>query len=218
MATMIRAMFSKLRQYFVSGFILMLPIFLTFWVLSILFRISDGFLGGFINAFLYDNYGYRIPGLGIFIMVLLVLAVGALASNVFARRIFPNMEHWLLRFPIVRSIYPPAKQLTQFMFSEKKDQQFSRTALVRWPHKDCFTLGFITRTGLENSGFKKGGKYHTVFIPTVPNPITGFITIFEEQDIVFLDLGVDEALKMIFSGGVVSPNVFKTKSPDSYTT
>ena len=213
MAGVIRAVFSKLRQYFVSGFILMLPIFLTFWVLWVLFRISDGFLGGFINAYLYANYGYRIPGLGIFIMVILVLAVGALASNVFARRIFPDMERWLLRFPIVRSIYPPAKQLTQFMFSERKDQRFNRTALVHWPHQDCYTIGFITNSGMENQKFKAGSRYYTVFVPTVPNPITGFIAIFEEQDMIFLDLGVDEALKLIFSGGVVSPKMFKTAPP-----
>jgi uncharacterized membrane protein len=210
MNSLLKKIVSRLRQYFVSGFILMLPIFLTMWVVMILFRISDGFLGGFINDYLHENYGYRVPGLGIFIMVVLIFAVGALASNVFARRIFPDLERWLLRFPIVRSIYPPAKQLTQYMFSDKKDQRFDRTALVHWPHQGCYTLGFITNTDINSDNFASPNKMYGVFIPTVPNPITGFICFYEEKDIIFLELGVDEALKMIFSGGVVSPKMFKT--------
>lgn len=199
------------RQYFVAGLVLMLPIFLTLWVLLVLFRISDNFLGGFINGFLQAKYGYQFPGLGLLIMLFLIMGAGFLATNIFARRFFPDMERWLLKFPLVKNIYPPAKQLSQFIFSNKTQRGFKKAVLVEWPSKGILTLGFITNTEIKGDRFPEGERVYAVFVPTVPNPITGFFGLYKEKDIVFLDLEVDEALKMIISGGVISPSYLREK-------
>jgi uncharacterized membrane protein len=205
--------FSKFRQYFFSGLAILFPVFVTLWVLKILFQISDGFLGDFINNYLYDEYGYRIPGLGIFIMVSLILMTGYLTNKVFARRFFPEIERWLLKFPLVRNIYPSAKQLSKFIFNESSKAKFSRAALVPWPHQDCYTLGFIMNEDITCDRNSDGQKYYTVFVTTVPNPLTGFISLYKVEDTILLDIKVDEALKVIISGGVISPKVFHTQKP-----
>lgn len=205
--------FTKLRQYFIAGLAIMFPVFVTLWVLKILFQISDGFLGDFINNYLYEAYDYRIPGLGLLIMVSLILLAGYLTNKVFARRFFPVLERWLLKFPLVRNIYPSAKQLSKFFFTETSKAKFSRAVLVSWPHQECYTLGFIMNEEITSDHFNDGGKYYTVFVPTVPNPLTGFISLYKEKDVILLDMQVDEALKVIISGGVISPKVFKIQKP-----
>jgi uncharacterized membrane protein len=207
--------FSKFKQYFISGLAILFPVFVTLWVLKILFQISDGFLGDFINNYLYDVYGYRIPGLGIVIMVALIVLAGYLTNKVFARRFFPEIERWLMKFPLVRNIYPSAKQLSKFIFSESSKAKFNRAVLVHWPHRDCYTLGFIMNEDISRDCDANGQKYYTVFVPTVPNPLTGFISLYKVEDAILLDMTVDEALKVIISGGVISPKVFKTQPPAS---
>ena len=205
--------FSKFKQYFISGLAILFPVFVTLWVLKILFQISDGFLGDFINNYLYDVYGYRIPGLGIVIMVSLIVLAGYLTNQVFARRFFPELERWLMKFPLVRNIYPSAKQLSKFFFNESSKAKFNRAVLVPWPHQDCLTLGFIMNEDITCERFSDGQKYYTVFVTTVPNPLTGFISFYRVEDTILLDMKVDEALKVIISGGVISPKVFKTQPP-----
>lgn len=205
---------SKLRQYFVSGFMLMLPIFLTFWVLLILFRISDGFLGDFINNYLAQQYGYRIPGLGILIMLILIISAGVLATNVVARRFFPEIERWLLKFPLVRNIYPPAKQLSEFIFTHKNQSGFKKTVLIEFPRKGSYTFGFITNAEIEVEAFTNDRKFYSIFVPNVPNPLTGFLLLLPKEELIFLDIGIDQALKLIVSGGVVSPKIFKNLKGD----
>lgn len=203
-------LFTKLRQYFIAGLAVMFPVFITLWILKILFRVSDGFLGDIINNYLYEEYGYRIPGLGLLIMVSLILLAGYLTNKVFARRFFPEIERWMLKFPLVRNIYPSAKQLSKFFFTETSKAKFSRAVLIPWPHQDCYTLEFIMNEEITSDSFKTGGKYYTIFVPTVPNPLTGFISLYKEKDTILLDMQVDEALKIIISGGVISPKIFKT--------
>ncbi len=205
--------FSKFKQYFLSGLAILFPVFVTLWILKILFQISDGFLGSFINDYLYAEYGYYIPGLGIVIMVLLILLAGYLTNKVFARRFFPKFERWLMKFPLVRNIYPSAKQLGMFIFNESSKAKFSRAVLVPWPHQDCYTLGFIMNEEITCDRFTAGQKYYTVFVTTVPNPLTGFISFYKTEDTILLDIKVDEALKIMISGGVISPKVFKTQPP-----
>ncbi|MDD5259453.1 MAG: DUF502 domain-containing protein [bacterium] len=205
--------FSKFKQYFLSGLAIMFPVFVTLWVLKILFQVSDGFLGGFVNDYLYAEYGYYIPGLGILIMVSLIVLAGYLTNKVFARRLFPEIERWLMKFPLIRSIYPSAKQLSKFIFNESSKAKFSRAALVPWPHQNCYTLGFVMNEEISCERFPKSQKYYTVFVTTVPNPLTGFISFYKEEDTILLDIKVDEALKVIISGGVISPKVFKPQAP-----
>ncbi|MDD5492829.1 MAG: DUF502 domain-containing protein, partial [bacterium] len=201
------------KQYFISGLAILLPIFVTLWVLKILFQISDGFLGDFINNYLYDVYGYRIPGLGILIMVSLILLAGYLTNKVFARRFFPEIERWLMKFPLVRNIYPSAKQLSKFIFSESSKAKFNRAVLVHWPGQGSYTLRFIMNEDITFDFDTDGQKYYTVYVPTVPNPLTGFIMFYKVEDTILLDMKVDEALKVVISGGVISPKAFKVQPP-----
>lgn len=210
-----KELFTKLRQYFIAGLAIMFPVFVTIWIMRILFRISDGFLGDIINNYLNEEYGYRIPGLGLLIMVSLILMAGYLTNKVFARRFFPEIERWMMKFPLVRNIYPSAKQLSKFFFTETSKARFSRAALVPWPHQDCYTLGFIMNEEINCDRFADGGNHYTVFVPTVPNPLTGFISLYKEKDVILLDMQVDEALKVVISGGVISPKIFKTYTPPS---
>ena len=191
---------NKLKRYLLTGLIVLLPVVLTAYVLIAIFRFSDGILGRFIEGLI----GFYIPGIGFVLSLVIVLFTGFLTTVLLGKRIFIVIENMFLKFPLVRQIYPSAKQIINFLFSKDK-LQFKKVVLIEYPRKGIWSLGFITNETVQEIKTKTGQDLLNVFIPSSPGPITGYIMFVPKKDIIFLDMTIEDALKLIISDGVVNP-------------
>jgi uncharacterized membrane protein len=194
-----------LRRYFVTGLAALFPVVVTVFLVWQIFQFADGLLGQFL--------GFQIPGLGLVLTILVILAVGVLSVHFFGRLLFRTIEFWLIRLPLVRKIYPPVKQLAQFLFDEEKRQEaLRRVVLVQYPRAGAYSIAFVT----NESQTTVNGKPQTLvtcLIPNPPSPFTGPIIFVPIEDVVTLDLSVEDAVKLIVSGGVVAPPLEAAKRP-----
>ncbi len=184
-----------LRRYFVTGLATLFPGAVTLYLLVAIFRFSDGLLGRYL--------GSKIPGLGLVLTLLITLAVGVLSSHFIGRLVFPTLEHWFTRLPFVRQIYPAVKQLTQFLFSKGEHASFQRVVLVAYPRPGSYSLAFVTheeRTSITGTP----ENLLTLLVPTPPSPFSGPLLFVPEREVISLKMSVEEALKLVVSGGVIS--------------
>ncbi|HEY40546.1 MAG TPA: DUF502 domain-containing protein [Dehalococcoidia bacterium] len=186
----------KLRAYFLAGILVTVPLGLTVWILLWIFNGIDGFLQPIVERI----FGHNIPGVGFGVTVVLIFIVGVVASNVLGRRFLRYGESLLNRLPVARYLYNGIRQIMQ-AFAAPDKTGFMQVVLVEFPRKGTRTLGFITNETPDESG----KKLLNIFIPTSPNPTSGFLQIIEEDQIIRTNLSVDDALKMVVSGGRVSP-------------
>lgn len=191
-----RRLIRKLRTMFIAGLIVVVPIGLTIWIIVWLFNSIDGVLQPIILYF----YGQSFTGIGIAITLILILVVGAIATNVLGRRMVRWGESMLGKIPVARRLYTALKDVFQ-SFSDTGTGGFLQVVLIEFPAKGMKTIGFITNEDVD----EEGRKLINVFIPTAPNPTTGFLEIVREEDIIRTDISVDDALKMAVSGGRMSP-------------
>lgn len=193
-----------LRKYFVTGSLIVMPILITIFLFLWFFRLIDGIFGRYINGFLISHYGYAIPGLGIIFTIVLIFFVGFLARHFIDRSVFLFFERWFLKFPLVKQVYPSAKQIINFLFTEEKIS-FRKTVLVEFPSKGIYTLGFVTNDGFKGFNEKTGKELVNVLVPTTPSPVTGFLILVPKENIIVVDISIEDAIKFIISGGVVNP-------------
>lgn len=191
----------RLVKYFFSGLAILLPIFITAWLTYLIFSFADGFLGKSITAIT----GIYFPGLGIVASVMLIFAVGYLASYVLGKRIIRLGERILSNLPIVNSIYSSVKQINDILFLQKETQAFRRVCAVEYPRKGVYSIGFVTGEGVHAIKRKSGKEHLNVFIPTTPSPATGFMVVVPKKEVMMLDISLEDALKLIVSGGVLNP-------------
>jgi uncharacterized membrane protein len=184
------------KRYFITGLLVLLPVWATYYVLTALLGVIDGLLGDLPAHFL----GRRIPGLGIITVVLFVMLVGMLSANYIGRRIVTKSDELLQRVPLVRGVYFTVKQIME-TFSLK--QQFHGVGLVEYPRKGCYSVGFMTGE-TQGSSIGLSGKFVTVFVPTTPNPTAGFLLLLPEAEVAKLDMSVEQGMKFIISLGLVS--------------
>jgi uncharacterized membrane protein len=183
------------KKYFITGLLVLLPVWATYYVLSALLGVIDNILADIPAHFL----GHRVPGLGIITLAALVLLVGILSANYLGRGIVKFSDDLLQRVPLVRGVYFTVKQVME-TFSMK--HQFHGVALVEYPRKGCYSVGFIT--GETDGGvLAMPGKYMTVFVPTTPNPTAGFLLLLPEHEVARLDMTVEQGMKFIISLGLV---------------
>jgi uncharacterized membrane protein len=192
-----------IKRIFITGLAAIIPIVITIYVIIGLFVFADGILGKFINKFLKDYIGLQVPGLGIIITILIVFVVGLLI-RISRMRLFKFMERVFFRIPLVNKIYPPIKRVVDFLFFPSK-KAFKTAVLVEYPRQGIYSLGFITNETSSEFNKKIGKKSYNVFIPSSPSPLTGFTIIVREEDVIFLDMGVEEAIKLVVSGGLLNP-------------
>ncbi|MCH7897855.1 MAG: DUF502 domain-containing protein [Proteobacteria bacterium] len=152
--------------------------------------------------------GFNIPGLGVILTIIVLLVTGLLAANFVGRAFVGGWESLLDRIPVVRSIYSAAKNFAEMVFSDSS-QSFKRVLLIEYPRKGLYSLAFQTSTELGEVQGRKGEEIVCCFVPTTPNPTSGFIVIVPKKDVIVLDMEVDEALRMIISLGVVVPTWHK---------
>ncbi|MFC1965275.1 DUF502 domain-containing protein [Chloroflexota bacterium] len=184
----------KLKTQFLTGILVVIPISVTIWILVWIFTVIDGILQPILQPFL------RIPGLGFVIMILLVYLVGVVASNVLGKRLIDYGGYLLGRVPIIRPIYNSIKQIVD-SFSGSGKTTFQRVVVVEFPMKGTRTLGFVTNESID----ERGEKLLYIFIPTAPNPTSGFLQIVREENTIQVDISIENAMKMIVSGGAVLP-------------
>ena len=192
----------KLRRQFLTGILVIAPIGVTIWLLVWIFTGIDNILQPLISSV----SGRTIPGLGFVIMIVLIYLVGVMASNIGARRLVDYGESLLGRVPIVRPIYSSTKQIVD-SFSASGKAGFKQVVVAEFPMKGTRTIGFVTNESLN----KAGEKLLYIFIPTAPNPTSGFLQIVREEDIIQVDMSVGDALKMVVSAGKVLPEEISDK-------
>ena len=148
--------------------------------------------------------GFRIPGLGILLTGAIVFITGMLAANVVGRRLLRFWDAILHRIPLVRSIYGGAKSFTEVLLGDT-GQSFKQVVLLEYPRKGIYSIAFVTGTSLGEAQVRTGQDVVCVFVPTTPNPTSGFIMLVPRQELIFLDMDVESAVKLVVSLGVVVP-------------
>lgn len=185
-----------MRTTFIAGLIVMVPIGLTVWILIWIFNGIEGLLAPLVQLV----FGHPIPGVGFGITVVLIFVIGAITTNVIGRRLVRWSESMLGKVPIARHLYVAFREVFRG-FSEQNASGFLSVVLVEFPAKGMRTIGFITYEAVD----KDGKPILNVFIPTAPNPTSGFLEILHEEDIIRTSIAVEDALKMVISGGRMSP-------------
>ncbi|MDO8489757.1 MAG: DUF502 domain-containing protein [Candidatus Omnitrophota bacterium] len=195
---------NKLKQYFITGLLTILPIFLTLFILFIIFRLIDDIIGRFINSYLKSAFSFSIPGLGFILAILIILITGFVVSHLMSKRVLPLIERLVLKFPGIRQIYPSIKQIVGFIFSKDKDT-FKKVVLVEYPSKGIWSIGFVTNEGFKEAQELTGQELVHVLIATTPSPWTGFLILVPKNAVKFLEMSVEEGMKLIVSGGIFKP-------------
>lgn len=194
-----------MRRYLVAGLLVWVPVGVTILIIKFLVDLMDQTLLLLpVGVQPANLFGFRIPGLGIVLTVVVLLVTGMVVANLFGRQLMRIGELVLARIPVVRSIYSSVKQLTETLFSNS-GQSFRKVVLVPYPHPDSWTMGFLTGVGSGEVRERLGRDVLNVFVPTTPNPTSGFFLIVPREDVVELDMSVDDGLKMLLSVGVVQP-------------
>ena len=193
------------KRYLITGLLVLVPLAITVWVLATLIGLMDQSLLLLPAAWRPEAWlGYRIPGLGTLLTVLIVLVTGIVATNFFGRRILEFWEGILARVPVVKSIYYSVKQVSDTLFSDS-GQAFRKALLVQYPRAGSWTIAFQTGHPGRSVAQHLPGEHVSVYVPTTPNPTSGFFLMMPVSEVVELDMSVDEALKYIISMGVVVP-------------
>ena len=189
----------KLRTIIVAGLLVWIPLGATIFVLRLLIG-----LFGNLDSWLSDQLNIPITGIGILLALLVLLGTGLIAANYFGKRIVSFWESLLERIPLVRNIYSAVKRFAEIVLADSS-QSFSKVLLIEYPRRGLYSLSFQTSQNLGEIQGKTGEDLVCVFVPTTPNPTSGLILMVPEQDVIELDMGVEDALKMVISLGVVVP-------------
>lgn len=193
---------NKLKRYLITGFIVVVPVFLTLYILIVLFRFVDGLLGRFLTAYLQRVLGFYIPGIGLVLFLAIIILAGFSATWFVGHKIFRRLERWFANLPLINKIYPTAKQIVLFMLAQK-ELGFKKVVLIEYPSKGIWSLGFITNEEYEKISRVMNQEMVSVFVPTTPSPLTGYVVFVAKESLKFLDIPLSDALKIIISGGVV---------------
>ena len=190
------------KKYLITGLLIWLPLSITLWVIRFIVTTMDGVFPSWSIPDVIQRQ--HIPGFGLLMAVLLVFITGVLAANFIGERLVGWWELLLNRIPIVRSIYSSVKQVSDTILSPN-GQAFRKAVLVQYPRQGMWTIAFLTGTPGPGVAEHLPGEHVSVYVPTTPNPTSGFFIMLPKADLVELDMSVDAALKYIVSMGVVAP-------------
>jgi uncharacterized membrane protein len=195
-----------IRRWLFAGLMVLVPLGITIFVVDFLVSLFDKSLLLLPGRWHPDSLlGFHVPGIGIVVVLALLLVVGFLADNFVGERIVRWAESMLARVPMVRSVYSGAKQLADMVLGEG-GTSFRKVILIEYPRKGLWTIAFITGGPVKEAREKAGRELVTVFVPTTPNPTSGFIILVPREDVTPLEMTVEEAMRMIISLGVVTPD------------
>ncbi|WP_407275632.1 DUF502 domain-containing protein [Halothiobacillus sp. DCM-1] len=196
---------STLRKWLVAGLLVWAPLAITVWVIGLIIGFMDRSILLLPPEFRPEAvFGFNIPGLGALLAVAIVLLTGALVANFLGRTLVGWGEAVLNRIPLVRSVYSAAKQVIE-TFVSQDSRSFRQVVMVEYPRKDCWSIAFLAGAPVGEVQDKTAQKVLTVFVPTAPNPTSGFVIMVPEHEVIPLQMSVEEGFRMVISLGVVTP-------------
>ena len=204
-------MWKKLKSYFLTGLLVLTPLVLTVFIIWRLFFAIDGLLQGFISKQIIARLGFQIgdqpiTGLGFITIILLILLTGFFARNYVGRKILLIGDNLVSKIPIINRIYIAFQQISQAFLSEKSEV-FEKAVLIEYPRKGIHSIGFFTQDTKGEVQNRLDKDVVSVFIPTTPNPTSGFLLFVPKEDAQPMDMSVEEAMKLVISGGAIQPGV-----------
>ena len=197
----------SLKRYFITGLLVVVPIWGTILVLKTLFVTLDGILGDIPEKYVTQRY---VPGVGILVLFLLIILAGLLATNIMGRRVVKLWEDLLQRVPLVRGIYATIKSMMDVLSFQDKaggTQKYSRVVMIEFPRKGQYALALVTGVTPGEVQDISPDRVINVYVPTSPNPTSGYLLFVPESELIPVSMSVDEAMKMMFSGGMYTPPV-----------
>lgn len=212
----------RLRSYFLTGFIVSAPVAITIYIAWSLIGWVDSWVKPYIPAkYNPDTYlGFEVPGFGLIVALILITLTGFLTANIVGRSIVHFGERVLDRMPLVRSIYRGLKQIFETVLAQKADM-FKKVGVIEWPRRGAWAVVFIATDRDTEISRKLEGSHEdmvAVFMPSTPNPTTGFLMYVPKRDLVELDMTVEEAAKLVISAGLVTPDQVKAQPADNKRT
>ena len=203
---------SRLRGWFLTGLLVTAPVLLTIYITWLFVDIIDGWVKDILPPGFADTIYSNIPGIGIIIGGVAITIIGALAAGFFGRWLIAFGEKLLHRMPVVGTIYGASKQILETVMASQSDA-FRDVVLVQYPRKDLWVIGFVTGTtkGEVQSAIEE--ETVNVFVPTTPNPTSGFLLFCPRDELRFLEMSVEDAVKLVVSGGIVTPPHKSDKKP-----
>lgn len=209
-------MIALMRKYFITGLLVLVPLAITLWVLNLIISTLDQSLLLLPSSLRPESlFGFTLPGIGTMLTLVIIFVTGLITQNFIGTRLL-NLWEWLLqRIPVVNSIYSSVKQVSDTLLSSSGNA-FRKALLIQYPREGVWTIAF--QTGVPGGDVKNHltGDYISVYVPTTPNPTSGFFLMLKREDTIELSMNVDEALKYIVSMGVVAPGT--NKKPDQLIT
>ncbi len=198
-----RSILTKFRNFFIAGIVTLIPIGITVYLTLFLISISEKILPNEINP---NHYlPYNIPGLEIVIAIILITLIGGLSLTFIGKRMLSIFDNILKKIPILRTIYSAIGQMSE-TFTKSDNKEKKNVVLVEYPRKGSWAVGFVTQENKGDITEKLQKKLVNVFIPTTPNPTSGFLLMFPKDEVIYLDLTFEEASKFIVSAGTSNPN------------
>ncbi len=192
----------KFRKLFLTGLSILIPLVVTVTIIVWFVFKVDALFRKPVQAVT----GKSFMGLGLILTLLLIFVTGFLATNYIGKRIITNTENAILKVPVVSVLYTSIKQLRDTLFYQKKRKAFKSVVLLEYPSKGIFTIGFITASAPAAIEGVVKKKLKSVFVPTTPNPTSGMYVMIPENDLIYLNMPVDTAIKLVVSGGILSPD------------
>ena len=197
-------MFNNLRKYFISGFVVFLPIALTVYLFFLALDFTDAFFGKFFSKLGLGFAGYR--GLSIIVGIYIIILIGFFTTNFLGRKIHDFFERLVLKLPFFKQVYPALKEMAIFLFTRERLTSFKQVVLIEYPRKGVYAMGFLTNDTSTEMNENIKGEFCNVFIPSSPGPLTGFTVIVPKKEVVHTHISIEDAFKFIVSGGVVNPH------------
>ena len=216
-------MLARLRTSFLTGIVVIAPVALTLWLIWSVIGWFDGFVLPFVpdayrpEQILNTIFGYdlklNIRGVGVVVFLVFATLVGWLAKGLIGRSFIKYAENLVNRMPVVRSFYSGIKQIAETVFAQQ-ERSFEKACMIEYPRKGIWAIGFISTTAKGEIAERNSsaGPMVSVFVPTTPNPTSGFLLFFPKADIVELDMSIEDAAKLVISAGLVYPPTKKTSS------
>ncbi|RMH35372.1 MAG: DUF502 domain-containing protein [Nitrospirae bacterium] len=193
----------SLKRYFLTGLLVITPIWGTVLILKTLFVTVDSFLGTVLADFVLQDY--YVPGLGILTLLVLIFFAGVLTANFIGHKLVKQWEDFLDRVPFVRGIYATLKSIVDILSFKQRDK-YDKVVMIQFPKNGHYCLAFVTGETCQTVQQLVPDTVVHVFVPTSPNPTSGYFLLVPEKEVVPVDLSVEEAMKLIVSGGLYSPN------------
>ena len=220
--TLLKRFISGFRNSFLTGVVVIAPVGLTVWLVWTVIGWIDGFVLPFVpsqyqpeailKAILGEDVRVNIRGLGVVFFLVFTTFIGWIAKGLLGRTFIRSAENLVNRMPVVRSVYSGVKQIAETVFAQA-DRSFEKACLIEYPRRGIWAIGFISTTakGEVSKRAGSGQKMQSIFVPTTPNPTSGFLLFFPAEDVIELDMSVEDAAKLVISAGLVYPEDLPVK-------